>query len=669
MDASGGEQLPSRPTHVIRGGEAPSGRPTSWVSFVRQSGAASSRLLAWRPDGYALALAVVAAWGVLANFARIAYPAVGFDEPFYSIAAWRYVHGDVAPPPTNGLASFDNLEHPPVAKYLFGVAQLLVGHPSVTADRVVAALCTLATAGVLGAWIGRAAGRWIGLAAAALVLTLPMSVPGLPFRFGRYGYLDPVAELFMVAALALSWTWFRRDGRTGWWFAIATGAAIGLASGSKANGFLGTVGPVVLGVALSAREPRVLVRRVLQAGLAAITACAVFFGSYVGLGHPWADIRYMTHFQHVHSVLGHRVLVAGQVYEHPPGWAFLWFAAQGLGLLVSVVCVVCALAAVLLRRDRLVLWCCAGLVGPLVFHMAFAGVILGHYWVMWMPAFLGLVALGGAELVRHRWRRRVPFGVAGVTLGVICICVLLLASLRDTYRMLVLAPPAHRTTSYEVVARGHAPLVYLRLGERSGAEAADESGHGNDGVYGNTPGLGAPGLLTDDPDTAVVFDGTTQYVRVPGTASMDVDSYTVTVWFRATETGQYLASRDSYWGSKVWDLLVDASGHIQFQTFAPFTGAPQAAVSPGVYIDGARHMAVATKSGTEVRLYLDGRLVATEDYPSFVPGTPTLPIDLARRGNGSGQLAGTLDEFAFFESALSEADVAELYDAGSLAAG
>ena len=37
--------------------------------------------------------------------------------------------------------------------------------------------------------------------------------------------------------------------------------------------------------------------------------------------------------------------------------------------------------------------------GPLVFHMVIAPVVLGYYWVMWMPLFLALVALGVGELI------------------------------------------------------------------------------------------------------------------------------------------------------------------------------------------------------------------------------------------------------------------------------
>jgi hypothetical protein len=100
---------------------------------------------------------------------RFGFPAVASDEPTYSVAAWRYIHGDHALPPSGGATNAHNFEHPPLAKLLFGLAQLPAGHPSIPADRLVAATCTLATALIIGVWIGHAAGRWTGLLAAMLV--------------------------------------------------------------------------------------------------------------------------------------------------------------------------------------------------------------------------------------------------------------------------------------------------------------------------------------------------------------------------------------------------------------------------------------------------------------------------------------------------------------------
>ena len=43
----------------------------------------------------------------------------------------------------------------------------------------------------------------------------------------------------------------------------------------------------------------------------------------------------------------------------------------------------------------------------------------------------------------------------------------------------------------------------------------------NNGTYVASPTLGVAGLLTGDPDTAVTFNGTTQYVTVADSATFD----------------------------------------------------------------------------------------------------------------------------------------------------
>lgn len=369
---------------------------------------------------FAIALCGAALWAAYANLWRFRFPNVASDEPTYSIAAWRYIHADNALPPLGGGTNTDNFEHPPLAKYLYGLAQLPVGHPSIPADRVVAGCCTLLTAVLLGVWIGRAAGRWTGLLAGLALAVLPMRVSNLDFRFGRYGMLDPVAEMFMVASVAAAWVWFRRSGWSAWAWAVLTGACVGLASAAKENGFLGAVGVIVVGVALSARRPRDLLTRGGQVLAAVVVALMAFLACYLPLGHPAAALRFLLSFQWRQSHLGHVVAIGGRLTAHPPWWSLLWFAAHGLGLVIAAASLVCCSAAIALRRDRLVAWCVAALAAPLVFHLFVAGVVLPYYWVMWTPAWLALSALGGQSLVVTLARRFGSYRPGGAVLAVAC---------------------------------------------------------------------------------------------------------------------------------------------------------------------------------------------------------------------------------------------------------
>jgi 4-amino-4-deoxy-L-arabinose transferase-like glycosyltransferase len=611
-----------------------------------------------QPSGFAVAALVISAWGAVVNFARLGLSPVAFDEPLYAEAGWRYVHGLAGSPPTTLTSNFDNFEHPPLAKYLFGLAQLAVGHPSVIADRALAASCALGTGLVLCTWLAQAADQWVGLAAGALVVLLPMTAPDEQYRFARYGYLDNVAELFAVAALAMAWVWFRRDRSVGWWWALATGTCVGLATSSKETAFLGVVMPVALGVVLTQRSQ--VLTRLLQSLVATATAILVFSASYVGLANPITSARYVIRFQTTHSRLGHPTQFAGHKSDHPPAWAFLWFAAHGLGLAVVVISVIAALAAVVLRHDRLVFWCLAALTGPVLFHMFIARVILGFYWIMWMPAYLALVAIGMAALAsRVRATAALPRTTYPSVAAAMALALMLSAAHMTST---LVSAAALRSTSYAATVVALRPQIDLRLNDAVNAQARDSSGHGRPGLYVGRPAVQGVGLAPGLDGRSVRFNGFLQYVTLRGRPWMDANNYSAAVWFRSSTSGRYLLARDDF-VSKVWNLQLGPFGHMRFMTYSAFGGRGQVVDSKDGYADGRTHFAVCVKRGRTMRLFVDGRLVGSAVFRSFAAST-TAPLEIARRGNGSRYFAGSVADFAFFTTAVTSHDITALFQAG-----
>jgi 4-amino-4-deoxy-L-arabinose transferase-like glycosyltransferase len=368
--------------------------------------------------GFGVASAAVLLWALFLNFFRLDTPNVLADEPTYAIAAWRYVHGNMRA----RSIPHANFQHPPLAKWLYGAAQLTVGHASVTADRVVAASATILTGVVLAVWIGRAAGRWPGLLAGALAALLPEAVQGTSLRFGRYAFLDPVAELFVVVYLFLLWEWFSATRRRAWLLAGASGVAIGCAAASKENGFLAAVAPVLLVCLLTAwRDRRLLAQRLGQVALALLASLGTFLLTYAPFSSPFQRIGYLITYQAKNSRHGHVIGFAGRVAGHPPWWANLWFAGHGMGAAITVFVLGSVVVACAARRDKLVVFCLAALVCPVVFHCFIADVVLSYYWTAWAPPALALAALGVAELAR--WLRALhlpgPVQAGAVTLALL----------------------------------------------------------------------------------------------------------------------------------------------------------------------------------------------------------------------------------------------------------
>jgi 4-amino-4-deoxy-L-arabinose transferase-like glycosyltransferase len=379
--------------------------------------------------------ALVLIVAVFQNFYRLSLAPILSDEPSYSAMGWLYSHwGSIAE--SAKLPSVSNFEHPPFAKMLFGAAQVLLGHESNTAARAVSAICTLGAAALLAWWLGRMAGRWIGVLAGGMLALIPMAVDPQLTRFGRTAMLDPVAELFMLSSVVVTWFWFRSAGRRSWWLALLAGVCVGIATASKENGFLGAIGPIVLGMVLAGRPIGRLGGRIAQAAVACLAAVLVFVGCYLPFGDVIGRIEYLVRFQSEHSSAGHLVGFAGRVSTHPAWWANFWFAGHGLGTILSWTLATTALAAVILRRDRLVWWCVASLVAPFVFHCFVASVVLPFYWVMWMPAVISLSALGTGELVTRGMRASsVPGRVGPLLIAAIALLGVVVPSFAESVRV------------------------------------------------------------------------------------------------------------------------------------------------------------------------------------------------------------------------------------------
>lgn len=355
-----------------------------------------------------VALVLVVLAGLFIALRHIGQQAVYADESTYIEAAWQYVHG----------AFTLNLEHPPVAKYLYGLAQLVLGG-GLLAPRLVATGAAFLTGVVLFVWLRRPVGFWGALLAAGLWWLTPRgdkptwgdAASGAAARIDRLALLEPVMIFFAVLALALTWRWAVGPSRArrraaavpsglaaafaGWPWIAAAGAAFALSVTSK-------VSTAVLLVAIIAVP--VLFRqwwRLLVGGLvAAVSFTVVFVAVYLPVG-GFSALEYMIRFQTKHDVGGHTVEFFGKNYQFSPWWSNFVYLQQGTGWVLTVVIVIGVLCALSIRPDRLVAVLAIAL-GALVVFYCTTQVALPHYYDAWMPFVLALAAIGLVRLARLR---------------------------------------------------------------------------------------------------------------------------------------------------------------------------------------------------------------------------------------------------------------------------
>ena len=234
--------------------------------------------------------------------------------------------------------------------------------------------------------------------------------------------------------------------------------------------------------------------------------------------------------------------------------------------------------------------------------------------------------------------------------------------------LLATASPASAATcavdsgsTYASAVRGTAGLVsYWRLGEASGTTACDSSG-ANAGGYQGGFSLGRVGALAGDPDTAAAFDGSTGYVSVPHTPSLDVgDSFSVEAWVRRNSFGapdyQAIASQ----GANAWLLAFNAGNRLVLR---------QAKVgdlvsSTTTVTDTNWHHVAVTKSGSSVHLYIDG-VDRTGAVTNRTMQINTLPLSIGQ-SSGTSFWNGTLDEVALYDQALTASTIQAHRDAGAV---
>jgi len=211
------------------------------------------------------------------------------------------------------------------------------------------------------------------------------------------------------------------------------------------------------------------------------------------------------------------------------------------------------------------------------------------------------------------------------------------------------APSGHG--DYRNVVLGTPGLVsYWRLGEASGRIAADERAT-KPGTYAATGvTLGQAGALAGDLNTSASFDGRAGEMTA-ATAQLPT-SGTLEGWFH-WQAGVALMRDHSAVAGTGWILAYDSGGRIACRA----GGTPLVSSKPVADIrDGWHHFAL-TRSGDEVRLYLDG---ARLDIPATAPGSavPVAPWHVMRNGSSASQYTrGRADEIAVYDAALTAADV------------
>lgn len=417
---------------------------------------------------YWLLLGVVASLGMFIALWHLGTATWNIDELLYARVGLAYVHGHFAA----------NQEHPFLAKDLIGLSQLVMGAGRVAA-RLPAALAGLLTGAVVWDFTRRVSGRGAALGALALWLLVPHAGWFVGYQLDvadldRYGMLDVFAALFMMVAVTLGWRWATSGG---WRWALGAGAAVGLATASKAPGILVLPVIVVAGVAGMVATGR-WVRGVAQGFAVLLVAAATGMATYLPAGPAQAvnAIRYMWRFQSAHGAAGQPVILSGVFYHHPPWWAHLYWQTQNYGMTATVAGALAILAALFLGHRLVHLYLLAAAVVPWAYLSFLVGFALPHYYYLYQAPLAVLAAMGLLELLRRAQALHRVAGkerLAAASLGGVGLLALPFAVLAGRLSATVASlAPSDYSAAAQIISRHSAPVGIVAVAGYSNVEAA-----------------------------------------------------------------------------------------------------------------------------------------------------------------------------------------------------
>jgi PKD repeat protein len=209
------------------------------------------------------------------------------------------------------------------------------------------------------------------------------------------------------------------------------------------------------------------------------------------------------------------------------------------------------------------------------------------------------------------------------------------------------------------------PLLYYRLNESSGTTAADSGAQANPGIYSGTYSQGATGGIRGTTNTATTF---TNGGVASGTAYDNPTTYSTQVWFKTNTT---LGGKLTGFGNARTGNSTSYDRHVYMQNdgtlvFGTYTGQLNTITSPLAYNDNKWHQVTATQSSAGMMLYVDGVLVGTNPQTSAQAYTGYWRAgDDVTWGSANNNFAGTLQDFAVYQSALTPSIVSAQYALGA----
>ena len=210
---------------------------------------------------------------------------------------------------------------------------------------------------------------------------------------------------------------------------------------------------------------------------------------------------------------------------------------------------------------------------------------------------------------------------------------------------------------------GRGTILHLPLDERSGVVAEDRSRHRKDGSLKN-------GLSFDSNSesgvagAALRFDGTDDYIEVPGGFYQFNGGLTVSMWVYPTEVKQWARFIDFGNGSSADNILLARYGttnDLTFQVYNGSSGGGHVRAANAIELNTWQHFAATITDGGSVVLYKNGQVIASGISGSALNVYRTRNYIGRSNWDADAYYAGLMDDIRLYNDALSGSEVQSLY--------
>ena len=199
--------------------------------------------------------------------------------------------------------------------------------------------------------------------------------------------------------------------------------------------------------------------------------------------------------------------------------------------------------------------------------------------------------------------------------------------------------------------------------------ANDESDNGNDGTVTEAA------LTTDrfdNENSAYYFDGVNDYIEVNDASTLDFGNgdFTVACWFK-TSSEQYLIQKGGTGGESIsWALGIEPGQNSDYIFFSGdwinLTPTTKGTHGSTAVTDNSWHFAIGMKSGTQLKVYVDGVLEGTNDLGIQTSADTDYPMEFGTRTDFASYtfFKGIMDDIRIYNRALTETEILKLYHEG-----